>query len=107
MVSRYRSHSAFTGAYLRVNLEVAPIEKYSPICELEFTGYSFIQSGDKIRAEIKKYQEVDRKLRLTLLPNKKKLDKYEEREFREKESVSLIQKLGQNNEILATFRGLD
>ena len=100
------SHSTFTGTYPKVILNVTPENLSIPVTELEFRGHSFIQSGDKIRAEIKKYEEIDRGLRLNLKGGRK-LGKYEERNFKEKESTSLIEKLGLDNEILATFRGLD
>ncbi len=101
-----RSVSRLSGILQRTLLQVRPILRDDvPIKQLDFNGYSFIQKGDRINAEIRKYDRYnnDEFLNLDGKVYNAKDHSYIERDFKEKEKVSYIEKLGVNGEVLAKF----
>ena len=96
-------HSSWvTGAIPYSKFEVKSKEN-KIIKYLEFLGFTNLQKGDLIRAYVPKYgQEESVFLGRSFGPHNRVF--YVERDFKETEKVSKIEKLSENGEILAVFK---
>ena len=76
-----------------VNLDVKPKNAAIPIKTLIFQGTAFVQKGDRVIAYIEKSEKVETP----------KFIRFRERSFREQETVSRLEKISENGEVLASF----
>ncbi len=102
---RYYSSKSLNGTLLGLLLKVKSLDKDVPINMLEFYGYSFLQAGDRIRAYVKKYNVVNTGDYGVWRGTWE--GAYVEREFKEKERVTFIEKIGKEGQTLALFKGFD
>jgi hypothetical protein len=93
--------SWLTGVVPEVTFSVLPFGLTRPIeiGELVFNGFCNIEAGDCIRAYINKTEGKKEKGIMQGF--------YVERNFKVTETVSKLEKLGKDGELLSTFEGLD
>ncbi len=102
--------SNLTGIIPHLSLKVKGIGAENPISELIFFGFSNLEKEDFIKAYIHKYEKKTglEVVNLSFDPDfKSNKDYYFERPFIKKEIVSKIEKLNSNEEVIATFNGLE
>ena len=102
----FRTH--MTGLYLSATFRVNPQDSSIPINQLKFKGFTYIKSGDKIRAHVPKYREEEEGAPTGITIGGREGHKrlYLERPFNSEEKVSKLELLLPDGKVLATFNGI-